>query len=111
MASDRLNAKKSVSGSGRSTRNGKTISRVMGRACSASPESEGTSSVWRRSWAMASAVWYRSSGFLASARWMTRSTAAMAADPLRTGGFSCVIAWITCAMASPMNGGLAVSIS
>ena len=30
MASDRLNAKKSVSGSGRSTRNGKTISRVMG---------------------------------------------------------------------------------
>ncbi len=87
MASGRLKARKSVSASGRSTRNGRTTSRV---------------SVWAIAWvdplsmprmarsssAIASAETGRSPGRLAIARRMTRSTAATAGEPVRAGGCS-----------------------
>jgi len=86
IASGRLNARKSVSGSARSTRNGNTTIRVIGCVIVAvSSSAVGTS---RNSSAIASAVAGRSDGFFARARRMTRSTEATARDPLRAGGCS-----------------------
>ena len=55
-ASARLNARKSIDGSGRSTRNGSTTSRVTGRTDGTSAESV-TSMAFRKSCANAGAVW------------------------------------------------------
>ena len=87
-ASGRLKAKKSVSGSGRSTCSGKPMSRSMRRGAMRSPEFSSVSTL-RTASAIAAAFGKRSNGFLRSARWMTSSIPATAADPT-IGGGSCV---------------------
>jgi hypothetical protein len=87
IASGRLNARKSVSGSGRSTRNGRTTSRVSARA-SAGVSSRDAPGMARSSSAMASAEAGRSAGRLERARRITRSAAATAGEPVKAGGCS-----------------------
>jgi hypothetical protein len=87
MASARLKARKSVSGSGRRMRKGSTTSRVRVRARTgvSSPLIPATA---RSSSAIASADAGRSAGFLARARRITRSAAATAGEPVSAGGCS-----------------------
>jgi hypothetical protein len=87
IASGRLKARKSVSGSGRRMRNGSTTRRVSGRASAValSPSSPFTA---RSSSAIVSADASRSAGRFAKARRITRSTAATAGEPLSAGGCS-----------------------
>jgi hypothetical protein len=87
IASGRLKARKSVSGSGRRTRNGSTTSRV--KACAiVGDEPLSTPRMARSSSAIASADAGRSIGRLAMARRITRSTAVTAGDPVSAGGCS-----------------------
>ncbi len=104
IASGRLNARKSVSGSARSTRNGRTTRRVSGcaRAGVAPPSNPSTS---LRSSAIAAADAGRSSGRFDSARRMTRSIAATAGDPPSAGGCSCSVACRTSKMVRPPKAG------
>ena len=87
IASGRLNARKSDSGSGRSARNGSTTRRVSGCA-SAVVLSLCTPSTSSSSLAIASADGGRCGGRLASARRSTRSMATTAGEPVSAGGCS-----------------------
>jgi hypothetical protein len=87
MASGRLKARKSVSASGRNTRNGSTTRRVSAWAI-VGAEPLSMPRMVRNSSAMASADTGRSDGRLAMARRITRSMAATAGDPVRAGGCS-----------------------
>ncbi len=110
MASGRLNARKSVSGSGRRTRNGRTTRRVSGWArLGVAPVS--TPRMARSSSAIASADAGRSAGLLAMARRITRSTAATAGEPVSAGGCSCCVACRTSTIVRPLNAGRPASIS
>ncbi len=110
MASGRLKARKSVSGSGRSTRNGSTTSRVS--ACAtAAVLSLSTPRAARSSSVMTSADGGRSAGRLANALRMTRSTAATAGEPVSAGGCSYSVACMTSATVRPPNAGRPESIS
>ena len=75
IASGRLKARKSTSGSGRSTRNGRTTSRLVARARGTSPASARDIDA-RRSVAMSSADWWRSSRFFAKAEQLIVETLA-----------------------------------
>ena len=102
MASGRLNARKSVSGSGRRTRNGSTTRRVSGRARTWELPSS-TPRMARSASAIASADAGRSSGRLASARRITRSTAVTAGVPVSAGGCSWSVACNTATTVRPPN--------
>ena len=110
IASGRLKARKSVSGSGRSTRKGRTTMRVSARA-SAGVSSPRTPRTARSSSAIASAEAGRSAGRLASARRITRSTAATAGDPVSAGGCSWSVACRISTAFRPVNAGRPASIS
>ena len=110
IASGRLKARKSVSGSGRSTRNGSTTMRVSACASARVP-SLSVLRTPRSSSAIASADAGRSAGRLARARRMTRSTAATEGEPERAGGCSDSVAWRTSPTVFPVNAGRPASIS
>ncbi len=110
IASGRLNARKSTSGSGRSTRNGSTTSRLVARAFTTSPASPRDIEA-RRSVAMSSADGYRSSRALATARWMIRSRSITAGDPISAGGCSCTTACRMSTAEVPPNAARPLSIS
>lgn len=109
-ASGTLKARKSVSASGRSIRNGSTISRVIARA--GAPASAGASAIASRSSeAIVAALSGRWAGTFSSARRTTRSKAATAAPPASGGGGSFTMAWNTWIAVRPSNGGRPASIS
>ena len=110
MASGRLKARKSVSGSGRRIRNGSTTRRVRARA-SAGVSLPSTLLVPRSSSAIASAEEGRSAGFLARAFRITRSAAATAGEPTRAGGCSWSVACRISTTLAPANAGRPASIS
>ena len=87
IASGRLKARKSVSGSGRRTRNGSTTSRVSAlgqrRRVVAVDAANGAQLLGHRV-----GRGRPSAGRLASARRITRSTAATAGEPVSAGGCS-----------------------
>jgi hypothetical protein len=110
IASGRLKARKSVSGSGRRMRNGSTTSRTRARA---SPRESSPDAPPReaRSFAIASADAGRSSGRLASAFRITRSAATTAGEPVRAGGSAWSVACRTSTNVRPVNAGRPASIS
>ena len=110
MASGRLNARKSMSGSGRKTRKGSTTTRVSARAIARGSWPSRLRTAFS-SFAMAWADTGRPSGFFASARRMTRSTAATAGEPARAGGCSVSVALTTAITVRPPNAGRPASIS
>ena len=110
MASGRLNARKSMSGSGRKTRKGRTTTRVSARAIARGSWPSRLRTAFS-SFAMAWAETGRPSGFFASARRMTRSTAATAGEPARAGGCSVSVALTTASTVRPPNAGRPASIS
>ena len=95
--------RKSISGSGRSSRNGRTAMRFSRLICTGST-SRGRSATRRSSSAIADAEAKRSPGSLAIARCTTRSMATSAAEPLRAGGCSVITACSTSTNVAPRNG-------